>query len=146
MEPLIIEERAARQRQSDRRVNAKLEAARLAASRASSAVSAAEAAVEAAQLKLQQARAKAEEAEKKVRNGEASIHAESQQHTGPGAHEELIRRTRALLNVIESGRLAPGRDLPEELVQCMTAAHEVMEAMAPTPAARIDEPLEPEQL
>ena len=28
----------------------------------------------------------------------------------------------------------------------MTAAHEVMEAMAPTPAARIDEPLEPEQL
>ena len=111
-------------------------------------MTAAEAAVEEAQQKLEQARAVAADAEDKVRSEEAAQQAaavESPQHAPVAAHEELVRRTRALLQILESGRVVAGRDLPDELVQSMVAAHEVMEEIAPTPAARVDEPLERDQ-
>ena len=59
-----------------------------------------------------------------------------------GCPHELVRRTKALLDRLESGRFAINADMPEDVVAAMTSVHEFVNSMEPVPAATLNSPLE----
>ena len=56
---------------------------------------------------------------------------------------ELVKRTKLLLDRLESGSLAVSAEMPAELVAAMTAVHEVVNTLDPPSASTLDGPLEP---
>ena len=115
-------------------------------------VAAREAATAEAQKNLEDARgledgAKAElsAAQKRMKELQDIEHVERAMGEATGdsqANAVFLRRTQDLLRVLESGQLAAGRDMPDELVDSIAALHQAVQTVAPVQAATLDEPLE----
>ena len=153
--PLAAEERAARRRQLEARAAWPLEQARTAATRASEAVKTAETSLLAAQTRLDAAKLACEEAQAKLATEEAKA-IEAQAMAAQKAKDagkrplaplpDLVAKAQALLTMLESGRGAAGRHLPEELLAFMTALQQTVLAIAPPLQPAFDEALESKEL
>ena len=141
IEPLQAEERAARQRQLDRKVDAKVERARAAAARADAEVAAADVALAAAQRRLQEARVKADAAATRLQEEEAAA------ATGPAPAlgDSMFDAVEDLLAKLENGGFAAAMGLPEPVLAAMAVVQQgILAAKPPMPAAALDQPLTPD--
>ena len=77
-----------------------------------------------------------------LRAGLAASEAAAQKEAGNGAHGELLRCTKVLLQRLETGKFANTADMPDDVINAMTAVHEVVGAMTPPPAPDLDSELE----
>ena len=60
------------------------------------------------------------------------------------ASQELVRRTKCLLERLESGNFAVNTEMPSEVISAMTAVHEVVNSMQPPAVATLETPLDQE--
>ena len=104
----------------------------------------AEAKVAVAEAQLEQAKRHAEETRvwrTAAQEALAELQAEVPQER-PNAPEELLRCTKDLLQRLESGKFAAAAEIPADLIDAMTAVHNVIGTIEPAHAADLNGPLE----
>jgi len=139
-EALAADAAAARREAADTRpLGARLDSARARMKKAEARVTASAAALAQAQERCVEARAQLETEVATAPTAESPPVALVQGHQAA-----LLRCTKELLQMLETGNFAATADLPPELVGAMTAVHHVVRTMEPELAPTLDGPLEPE--
>ena len=118
---------------NSRPLGARLDSAEAKLAKADSKVQLAEAQLKKAMQQLEEARAQRRDAEQVL----ADLRVEVPQDNS-GVHRELMHRTKALLERLESGKFAASADMPEELLAAMASVHEVVNAVVPLQPPTLD--------
>ena len=122
---------------NSRPLGARLDSAKAKLAKAEAKVLSAEAHLEQAMKHAEETRALRTAAQEAL----AELQAEVPQER-PNAPEELLRCTKDLLQRLESGRFAAAADIPADLIDAMTAVHNVIGAIEPPHIADLNGPLD----
>ena len=102
--------------------------------------------MEEAQLQLATAKDRAAAAQQKLEQEENDYAANLARTDGrppePTELTEFVRRTKILLDILESGKVAMAGSMPEALLASMAAVHEVVQTIEPMRPPTLDGPLE----
>ena len=124
---------------SSRPLGARLDSAKEKLSKAEAKVQSAQTQLEKAEQVLEDARMQRQKAEEAL----VELHMEMPKDN-PSLPDELVRRTKLLLQRMETERFAVKSEMPQELLSAISAVHEVMNTLQPVPPATVDGPLESE--
>ena len=126
---------------TSRPLGARLDSAKAKLAKAESKLVAAEARLQSAMLHVEEARAQRALAEEALTELKTELPQESCSMSA-----NLLHCTKELLQRLENGRVASSANLPNDLIDAMTAVHKVISAIDPPRPTALNEPLEPEEV